>query len=175
MNSVTVKVVIILARVESPILLWDKEEWGSLWGLGGYNLSGLQVFIDECFASLLFSSVKQVDLGNLGSKGVFEFNGVIERSMRRENVVSLLREDIGEVGAKFGDWDFLWFVSLGQLCRDCDFIVLFCRSSSLKAILTKRPVIFSRGYGREQLKKFMINIKAKVVSMIKNMALRGWR
>ena len=95
--------------------------------------------------------------------------------MRRENVVSLLREDIGEVGAKVGDWDFLWFVSLGQLCRDCDFIVLFCRSSSLKAILMKRPVIFSRGYGREQLKKFVINIKAKVVSMIKNMALRGQR
>ena len=61
-----------------------------MWGLGRYNSSGLQVFIDESFASLLFGRVKRVDLSNLGNEGVLEFDGVIERSMRRKNVVSLL-------------------------------------------------------------------------------------
>ena len=92
--------------------------------------------------------------------------------MRRENAVSLLRADICEVSAKVGDWDLLGFVCLGQLVRDCDLIDLFCRSSCLKVILMKRPVIFSRGYRREQLRVFMINIKAKVVSMIRNVVMR---
>ena len=120
MDGVVVQVVIILTRAESSILPWDEEEWGSLWGLGRYNSSSFQVFIDESFASLFFGRVKRVDLGNLGNEGVLEFDDVIKRSMRRENVVSFLREDIGEVSAKIGDWDFLGFVSLGQLGQDCD-------------------------------------------------------
>ena len=172
MDGVAVKVAIILTRAESSILLWDEEEWGSLWGLGRYNSSGFQVFIDESFVSLLFSRVKRVDLGNLGNEGVLEFDGVIKRPMRGKNVVSLLREDISEVGAKVRDWDFLGFVSLGQLGQDCDLIDLFHRFSCLKAILTKRPVIFGRGYRREQLKEFMINIEAKVASVVRNMVTR---
>ena len=175
MDGVAVKVAIILTRTESSILLWDEEEWGSLWGLGRYNSSGFQLFIDESFASfasLLFSRVKRVDLGNLGNEGVLEFDGVIKRPMRGKNVVSLLREDFSEVGAKVRDWDFLEFVSLGQLGQDCDLIDLFHISSCLKAILTKRPVIFGRGYRREQLKEFMINIEAKVASVVRNMVMR---
>ena len=130
------------------------------------------MFINESLASLFFSRIKRIDLGNLGSEGVFEFNGVIKRSMGRENIVSLFREDISEVGAKVSDWDFLGFIILGQLGRDCDLIDLFCRSPYPKVILTKRPVIFSRGYRREQLKEFMISIKAKVASVVKSMGAR---
>ena len=50
---------------------------------------------------------------------------MVKRLMRRENVVSLFGENIGEVGAKAGDWDVLWFVSLGELCQDGDLIDLF--------------------------------------------------
>ena len=53
-----VKVVIVLTRAESSILFWDEEEWGSLWGLGGYNVSGFQVFVNESLASLFFSRVE---------------------------------------------------------------------------------------------------------------------
>ena len=167
-----VEVAIILTWAQSSILLWDEEEWGGLWRFGRYNSSGLKMFIDESLASLLFGRVKRVDLGNLGNEGVLEFNGVIERSMRRKNVVSLLGEDISDISANVRDWDFLGFVGLGQLGRNSDLIDLFHRSSCLKAILMKRPVIFSRGYGREQLKEFMINIKAKIASMIRNMVMR---
>ena len=89
MDGVAVKVAIILTRAESSILLWDEEEWGSLWGLGRYNSSGFQVFIDESFVSLLFSRVKRVDLGNLGNEGVLEFDGVIKGSMRGKNIIGL--------------------------------------------------------------------------------------
>ena len=34
MNGVAVKIVIILTRTNNSILLRDKEEWSSLWGLG---------------------------------------------------------------------------------------------------------------------------------------------
>ena len=78
-------------------------------------MSGFQVFIDESFTSLLFGRVKRIDLGNLGNEGVPELDGMIERSMRRKNVVSLLREDIGEVGAEVRNRDLLGFVSLSQL------------------------------------------------------------
>ena len=74
--------------MESSILLWNEEEWSSLWRFGGYNMSSLQVFIDESFASFLFSRIKRVGFHNLGDKGILEFNGVIKGSMRRENVKS---------------------------------------------------------------------------------------
>ena len=110
-----VKVVIVLTRTKSSILFWNEEEWSSLWGLGGYNASGFQVFINESLTSLFFSRVKRINLGNLGDEGVLEFNGVIKRSMRRENVLSLFREDISEISAKVRDWDLLGIVCLGQL------------------------------------------------------------
>ena len=37
----------------------------------------------------------------------------------------------------------------------------------------KRPVVFGRGLGQEQLREFMIHIEAKVVSMIRDMMTRG--
>ena len=137
MDGVAVEVTVILARAKSSILFWNKEERSSLWGFGRYNVPSFQVFINESLASFLFSRIKRVDLHNLGDKGIFEFNGVIEGSMRRENIICLFREDISEISAKVRDWDFLWFLSLGKLHQDSDFVDLFFRSSCQKAILTK--------------------------------------
>ena len=71
-----VKVAIVLTRVECSILFRNEEEWGSLWGFGEYNASGLKMFIDESLASFLFSRVKGIDLCDLGDKGIFEFEGM---------------------------------------------------------------------------------------------------
>ena len=95
-----------------------------MWGFGRYNASSFQVFVNESLTSFLFSRIKRVDLHNLGDKGIFEFNGVIEGSMRRENIIHLFREDIGEISAKVGDWDFLWFLRLSELHQDGDFFDL---------------------------------------------------
>ena len=115
MDAVAVEVTIILARVESSILFQNEEEWSSLWGFGRYNAPSLQVFVNESFVGFLFSRMKRVDLRNLGDKGIFEFNGVIEGSMRREDIIHLFQEDISEISAKIRDWDFLWFLSLSEL------------------------------------------------------------
>ena len=125
MDSMAVKVAIVLTQTECSILLWDEEEWGSLWGFGRYNASSFEMFIDESLAGLLFSRVKGVDLCNLWDKGILEFNGVIEGSMRRENIIGLFREDISKISAKVWDWDFLWFLSLSELCQDGDLVDLF--------------------------------------------------
>ena len=98
-----VKVVIILTRMECSILFQNEEEWGGLWRLGGYNASGLKMFIDESLASFLFGRVKGVDFRNLWDKGILEFIGVIKGSMRGKNVIGLFQEDISEISAKV--WD----------------------------------------------------------------------
>ena len=47
------------------------------------------MFVDEGLTSFLFGRIKRVDLGNLGDKGILEFNGMVKGSMRRENVICL--------------------------------------------------------------------------------------
>ena len=125
MDGVAVKVAIILTRTECSILFWNKEEWGSLWGFGGYNASGLKMFIDESLAGFLFNRVKGVDFRNLLDKGILEFNGVIKGLMRGENMIGLFQEDISKISAEIWDWDFLWFLSLSKLCQDGDLVDLF--------------------------------------------------
>ena len=83
------------------------------------------MFINESFANFLFSRVERVDFGNLWNKRVLEFDGAIEGSMRGENVISLLREDICKVGAEVRDRDLLRLISLGELCQDGDLVDLF--------------------------------------------------
>ena len=89
MDGMAVKVVIVLTQTECSILLWDEEELGSLWGLGRYNVSSLEMFIDESLAGFLFGRVKRINFCDLGDEGVLEFNGVIEGSMRGENIIGL--------------------------------------------------------------------------------------
>ena len=89
MDGMAIKVAIVLTQTECSILLRDEEEWGSLWGFGRYNASSLQMFLNESLAGFLFGRVKGVDFRNLWGKGIFEFNGVIEGSMRGKNVIGL--------------------------------------------------------------------------------------
>ena len=89
MDGVAVKVAIILAGAECSILFQNEEEWGSLWGFGGYYSSSFKMFINESLASFLFGRVKRVDLRNLWDKGILELNGVIEGSMRGKNIIGL--------------------------------------------------------------------------------------
>ena len=84
-----IKVAIILTRTECSILFQNEEEWGGLWGFGGYNVSSLKIFIDESLASFLFGRVKRIDLRDLGDKGILEFNGVINGLMRGKNIIGL--------------------------------------------------------------------------------------
>ena len=84
-----VKVAIILTRTECSILFRNEEEWGSLWRFGGYNASSLKMFFNESLAGFLFGRVKGVDFHNLWDKGILEFDGVIEGSMRRKNIIGL--------------------------------------------------------------------------------------
>ena len=83
------------------------------------------MFINESLASFLFSRVKRIDFRNLRGEGILEFNGVIKGSMRGKNVIGLFQEDIGKISAKVWDWDFPWFLSLGKLHQDGDFVDLF--------------------------------------------------
>ena len=89
-DGMAVKIAIVLTRMECSILLWDEEEWGSLWGFGRYNASSLEMFIDEILAGLLFGGVKRINFCDLGDKGVLEFNGVIEGLMRGQNIIGFL-------------------------------------------------------------------------------------
>ena len=102
MNSVAIKVVIILTRTECSILFWNEEEWGGLWGFGGYNASGLKMFFDESLAGFLFGRVEGVDFCNFWDKGILEFDGVIKGLMRGKNIIGLFQEDISKISAKFG-------------------------------------------------------------------------
>ena len=47
-DGMGVDVVIVLAGTEHAVFPQDKEEEGCLWGLGGDDLSFLEVFINEC-------------------------------------------------------------------------------------------------------------------------------
>ena len=102
MNGVAVKVSIILAGAECSIFFQNEEEWGSLWGFGGYYMSGLKMFIDEGFTSFLFGRIKRIDFHNLWDKGILEFDGVIKGLMRGENVIGLSKKMSAESVQKFG-------------------------------------------------------------------------
>ena len=102
------------------------------------------MFIDEGLAGVLLCQIERVYLSNLRNEGVLEFDGMIERAMRRKDIVGLFREDISEGCTEVRDRDVLRFISLSELSRDSDFVDKFICSSCPKAILTERPVIFDR-------------------------------
>ena len=59
-------------------------------------MSRLQVFVDEGSASFLFCWVERVYFSNFRNKGVFEFDGMIERAMWGKGIVGSFGEDIGK-------------------------------------------------------------------------------
>ena len=102
------------------------------------------MFIDERLAGFLLCRVEWVYFSDFRNEGVLEFDGMVERAMRRKYVVGSFRKDISKGRTEVGDRNVLWFLGLGKLGRDGDLIDVFVCSSCLKAILTKRPVIFDR-------------------------------
>ena len=67
-----------------------------LWGLRGYNLSRLEVFINEGLAGLFLCRVERVYFSDFRNEGVLEFDGMVERAMWGKDVISLFREDISK-------------------------------------------------------------------------------
>ena len=54
------------------------------------------MFVDEGLAGLLLCWIEWVYLSDLRDEGVFEFDGMIERTMWGKGVIGLFRKDIGE-------------------------------------------------------------------------------
>ena len=96
-NSMRIQVSVVLTGVKRTIFFSNKEGRGSLRRLGGNDLSGFKVFINESFASLMFFRVKRVYLSNFWNKQHFEINGVIVQSVRGETVVGFLRKYVFKV------------------------------------------------------------------------------
>ena len=92
---------IVLARSKGPVLLWYKEERGSLGGFRGDYSSSFQVFFDEGFASFHFCWVERIDFGDFGSEVGTKFNCVVIGAMGRELIVGFLGEDVLKVLTPF--------------------------------------------------------------------------
>lgn len=58
MNGMGIQISIVLTRVKRTIFLSNKKERGGLRKFEGNNLFGLEVFINENLASLLFLRIK---------------------------------------------------------------------------------------------------------------------
>ena len=54
------------------------------------------MFVDEGLAGFLLCWVERVYLSDLWNEGVFEFDGMIERTMWGKGIIGLFREDISE-------------------------------------------------------------------------------
>ena len=121
---------------KGSIFLWDKEEWGSLWGFGGDDATSFKVFFNKGFTSILLGRIKWVDFSNLGNKSVFEVNGVVEGMMGRKLFISLLGEYISEVGTKLRNGNFFCPFGLSNFGRDGEFVQVFiCRSIQGRALM----------------------------------------
>ena len=81
-----VDISIVLARVESTILLFDEEERGCLWQVGRANLSRSEVLVEEVFGGLAFVRGERIYFSNLWGEGVVKIDLMIIRS-RWGNVV----------------------------------------------------------------------------------------
>ena len=49
-----IQVAVVLARTETTIVLFDKEEWECLGGVQWANLSTIKVFLEEVFGGFTF-------------------------------------------------------------------------------------------------------------------------
>ena len=54
------------------------------------------MFIDEGLAGLLLSRVERVYFSDLRNEGVLEFDGMVERTVWRKDIVGLFREYISK-------------------------------------------------------------------------------
>ena len=88
-------------------------------------MTGFKVFFNKGFTSILLSRVKWIDFSNVGNKGVFEVDGVVEGTMGRKLFISLLREYISEISTKLRNGNFFCLFSLSHFGRDGKFVQVF--------------------------------------------------
>ncbi|KAG5350263.1 hypothetical protein C0989_011860 [Termitomyces sp. Mn162] len=68
---------VVLDQSEQAILLLDKEDWRGHQGLGRVDMTGVQVFLQECVELLLLPGPEWVDL-TAGGCGIWQqFNGMV--------------------------------------------------------------------------------------------------
>ena len=76
-DGVFVDVVVVLARAESSILLFDEEERRSLRGVGRADLSRGEVFVKEVFGGFAFIRGEGINFPDLQGEGVIEIDLMI--------------------------------------------------------------------------------------------------
>ena len=86
---------IVLHWSKFTVLFLDKEEWGSLGGLGWSNSSCLQIFFHKSGAGAQLLGVQWVQFGDFWYKRVFKVYSVIKISVGRKGVEHLFSKYIG--------------------------------------------------------------------------------
>ena len=81
MDSMGVKVMIVLAWVKESIFLGDEEEGRGLQGFRQDDATSFEMFFNESGTGLFFLGIEGVYLGDLGHKCIFQVNGVIKGSV----------------------------------------------------------------------------------------------
>jgi len=111
-----VEVSVVLAWAESSVLFLDKEERSGLGGVGGTDLSGTKILIEECFSGKAFIGGKRVEFPYFRSEGVSEVDFMVVRSRGRDMVGSLFGKHRGELRVFRGEdsFGFSCFGSSGE-------------------------------------------------------------
>ena len=77
-----------------------------MWRFGWDNPSSLKVFVYKRFTCVLLFRVKRVYFSDFWNERGFKVNGVVIGSVRREDIMGLLRKYIFEIGAPIRDFLF---------------------------------------------------------------------
>ena len=98
MDGVFIHVMVILARAESSVFLFHKEERRGLGRVGWTDLSRGEVFIQEVLSGLAFVRREGVYFPDLRDEGVVKVDLVVIGSRRGNVIGSFFREHRGEGG-----------------------------------------------------------------------------
>ena len=96
MDGMFIEVSVILAGVEVSILLFDKEEGGSLGRVGRADFARPEIFIKEVFCGFPFIRGEGIDFLNLRDKGFIKVYFMVVRLGWGYMVSGFFGEDRGE-------------------------------------------------------------------------------
>ena len=82
--------------------------------MGLLDFARLEVFINELFTHQHLLRIHWVSFGYLRNEGLFEINGMVERSLRGEFPVLWFIEDLGILGILWGEFLFHFLSYLGE-------------------------------------------------------------
>ena len=132
-NGMFVQVVVVLARTETTILLFDEEDWECLRGVQGVDLPTVKVFLEEILSGFMFFRGERVNPSNFGSEGVIKVDLVIIGFKWWDMIDSFFGEDqckVGEFGGK-GLFRFCFLGCCSNFGSSGDFGYLFLYRRSL--------------------------------------------